>query len=73
MAASVSSETNAGARYGEALASREHKLRGKLKYFFMNPCDKFYAKRRFPYKLVIQLLKIIFVTVQVSVLVKIIR
>uniref|UniRef100_A0A665U1P4 Mucolipin-1-like n=1 Tax=Echeneis naucrates TaxID=173247 RepID=A0A665U1P4_ECHNA len=39
-------------------------LRRKLKYFFMSPCDKYHAKGRKPYKLILQLLKIIIVTAQ---------
>ncbi|KAJ8378537.1 hypothetical protein AAFF_G00239200 [Aldrovandia affinis] len=42
----------------------EEELRLKLKYFFMSPCDKFHAKGRKPFKLGLQLLKIIIVTVQ---------
>ncbi|XP_056892707.1 mucolipin-1a [Takifugu flavidus] len=42
----------------------EECLRRKLKYFFMSPCDKFHAKGRKPYKLILQLLKIIIVTAQ---------
>ncbi|XP_034713094.1 mucolipin-1a isoform X1 [Etheostoma cragini] len=42
----------------------EEAIRRKLKYFFMSPCDKFYAKGRKPYKLILQLLKIIIVTAQ---------
>eukprot|EP00066_Takifugu_rubripes_P021571 XP_011610837.1 PREDICTED: mucolipin-1 [Takifugu rubripes] len=42
----------------------EECLRRKLKYFFMSPCDKYYAKGRKPYKLILQLLKIIIVTAQ---------
>uniref|UniRef100_A0A8C1ZLT5 Mucolipin 1b n=1 Tax=Cyprinus carpio TaxID=7962 RepID=A0A8C1ZLT5_CYPCA len=42
----------------------EHALRRKLKYFFMSPCDKYHAKGRKPFKLALQLLKIIIVTVQ---------
>uniref|UniRef100_A0A8C2JYK5 Mucolipin 1b n=1 Tax=Cyprinus carpio TaxID=7962 RepID=A0A8C2JYK5_CYPCA len=44
--------------------SEESALRRKLKYFFMSPCDKYHAKGRKPYKLALQLLKIIIVTVQ---------
>uniref|UniRef100_A0A674BH80 Mucolipin TRP cation channel 1a n=1 Tax=Salmo trutta TaxID=8032 RepID=A0A674BH80_SALTR len=44
--------------------SEEEALRRKLKYFFMSPCDKFHAKGRKPFKLGLQLLKIIIVTVQ---------
>lgn len=43
----------------------EEAIRRKLKYFFMSPCDKYHAKGRKPYKLVLQLLKIIIVTAQV--------
>ncbi|XP_030649340.1 mucolipin-1b [Chanos chanos] len=42
----------------------EEALRRKLKYFFMSPCDKYHAKGRKPFKLVLQLLKIVIVTVQ---------
>lgn len=44
----------------------EEALRRKLKYFFMSPCDKYHAKGRKPFKLGLQLLKIIIVTVQVD-------
>lgn len=43
----------------------EEALRRKLKYFFMSPCDKYHAKGRKPFKLALQLLKIVVVTVQV--------
>lgn len=43
----------------------EEALRRKLKFFFMSPCDKYHAKGRKPWKLILQLLKIIIVTVQV--------
>uniref|UniRef100_A0AAY4BBF1 Polycystin cation channel PKD1/PKD2 domain-containing protein n=1 Tax=Denticeps clupeoides TaxID=299321 RepID=A0AAY4BBF1_9TELE len=43
---------------------REEELRRKLKYFFMSPCDKYHAKGRKPFKLGLQLLKILIVTVQ---------
>ncbi|XP_028311640.1 mucolipin-1b isoform X2 [Gouania willdenowi] len=42
----------------------EEALRRKLKYFFMSPCDKYHAKGRKPFKLGLQLLKIVTVTVQ---------
>lgn len=45
----------------------EEAIRRKLKYFFMSPCDKYHAKGRKPYKLILQLLKIIIVTAQVCV------
>ncbi|KAG8437220.1 hypothetical protein GDO86_008064 [Hymenochirus boettgeri] len=40
------------------------KLRRKLKFFFMNPCEKFRARGRKPWKLCIQILKIAVVTIQ---------
>uniref|UniRef100_A0A3Q3S1F9 Mucolipin TRP cation channel 1b n=1 Tax=Mastacembelus armatus TaxID=205130 RepID=A0A3Q3S1F9_9TELE len=46
------------------LSEEEEALRRKLKYFFMSPCDKYHAKGRKPFKLGLQLLKIITVTVQ---------
>ncbi|KPP59590.1 Mucolipin-1-like, partial [Scleropages formosus] len=42
----------------------EEALRRKLKYFFMSPCDKYHAKGRKPFKLGLQILKIIVVTIQ---------
>ncbi|XP_031827310.1 mucolipin-3 [Nomia melanderi] len=42
----------------------EEKMRRKLKFFFMNPIEKWQAKRRFPYKFIVQVIKIILVTVQ---------
>eukprot|EP00063_Salmo_salar_P074127 XP_014048962.1 PREDICTED: mucolipin-1-like isoform X2 [Salmo salar] len=48
----------------ELKQQQEEALRRKLKYFFMSPCDKYHAKGRKPFKLVLQLLKILIVTVQ---------
>ncbi|CAI9547367.1 unnamed protein product, partial [Staurois parvus] len=42
----------------------EDQLRRKLKFFFMNPCEKFRARGRKPWKLCIQILKIGLVTIQ---------
>lgn len=42
------------------------KMRRKLKFHFMTPCEKFKARKRKPWKLVIQLAKIIILTSQVS-------
>lgn len=39
-------------------------VRRKLKYFFMNPIDKWRAKGRLPWKLGLQVLKIVLVTAQ---------
>ncbi|XP_016372872.1 mucolipin-1-like [Sinocyclocheilus rhinocerous] len=40
----------------------EEAVRRKLKYFFMSPCEKYQAKGRKPFKLVLQILKILIVT-----------
>jgi mucolipin 3 len=42
----------------------EEKMRRKLQFFFMNPIQKWQAKKRFPYKFTVQLIKIILVTMQ---------
>ncbi|XP_041804979.1 mucolipin-3-like [Chelmon rostratus] len=39
-------------------------FRRRLKYFFMNPCEKYRARGRKPWKLMIQILKIAIITVQ---------
>ncbi|KAK4877070.1 hypothetical protein RN001_009576 [Aquatica leii] len=33
----------------------EEKMRRKLQFFFMNPIEKWQAKRRFPYKFMVQI------------------
>jgi len=40
-------------------------MRRRLRFYFMNPLEKWDTKRQFPYKLTIQLVKIFFVTLQV--------
>lgn len=40
-------------------------FRRRLKYFFMNPCEKYRARGRKPWKLMLQILKIAIITVQV--------
>ncbi|KAL8164612.1 UNVERIFIED_CONTAM: Mucolipin-1 [Gekko kuhli] len=47
-----------------SLHPEEEDLRRRLKYYFMSPCDKFRAKGRKPFKLVLQLVKILIVTIQ---------
>lgn len=39
-------------------------MRRKLQFFFMNPIEKWHAKKRFPFKFFVQLIKIILVTLQ---------
>lgn len=41
------------------------RFRRKLKYFFMNPCEKYSARGRKPWKLMLQILKIVIITGQV--------
>ncbi|XP_053868622.1 mucolipin-1 isoform X1 [Malaclemys terrapin pileata] len=60
-----SQDGGAGPGVGAAsLLPEEEDLRRRLKYFFMSPCDKFRAKGRKPFKLVLQMIKIIIVTIQ---------
>ncbi|XP_069837639.1 mucolipin-2 [Dendropsophus ebraccatus] len=40
------------------------KLREDVKFYFMSPCDKYRARRQIPWKLVLQVLKIVMVTTQ---------
>lgn len=42
----------------------EERMRRKLRFFFMNPIEKWRARRKFPYKFVVQVIKIILVTFQ---------
>ncbi|XP_068175152.1 mucolipin-3 [Antennarius striatus] len=39
-------------------------LRRKIKYYFMNPCEKYHARGRKPWKLILQIVKIAIITVQ---------
>ncbi|XP_053573916.1 mucolipin-1 [Bombina bombina] len=60
----LSPSPNYGSRLLESPTPEEIQLRRRLKYFFMSPCDKFRAKGRKPYKLALQFIKIILVTIQ---------
>ncbi|XP_015784554.1 mucolipin-3 [Tetranychus urticae] len=40
-------------------------FRRELKYYFMNPIDKWRSKKKFPWKLLLQLTKLIIVTIQI--------
>lgn len=44
---------------------REEALKEDLKFYFMNPCEKYRARRQIPWKLGLQILKIVMVTTQV--------
>ena len=43
------------------------RLRRQLKFYFMSPIDKWRAKGRLPYKLCLQIIKIVFVTIQLII------
>lgn len=47
-----------------ALNQVEEKMRRKLQFFFMNPIEKWKAKRKFPFKFIVQVIKIVLVTFQ---------
>jgi len=40
-------------------------MKAKIKYHYMNPVQKFRARRRKPWKLVVQIVKVFLVTIQV--------
>ncbi|KAI1891990.1 hypothetical protein AGOR_G00149390 [Albula goreensis] len=46
------------------MEDEEEILRDDLKYYFMNPCDKYRTRRNLPWKLGVQVLKIIMITTQ---------
>lgn len=45
-------------------------LRRKIKYYFMNPCEKYHARGRKPWKLILQIIKIAIITIQVHGILK---
>uniref|UniRef100_A0A8C6GLW4 Mucolipin 2 n=1 Tax=Mus spicilegus TaxID=10103 RepID=A0A8C6GLW4_MUSSI len=58
-----------GPHHRSAMASldsevREECLREDLKFYFMSPCEKYRARRQIPWKLGLQILKIVMVTTQ---------
>ncbi|KAM8930545.1 mucolipin-2 [Pelodytes ibericus] len=44
--------------------SEEEHLKEDLRFYFMNPCDKYRARGQVPWKLLLQILKIVMVTTQ---------
>ncbi|XP_040216506.1 mucolipin-2 isoform X2 [Rana temporaria] len=48
----------------EELEREGIKLKEDLKFYFMSPCDKYRARRQIPWKLALQVLKIVMVTTQ---------
>lgn len=63
--------SNGGSVWAESLAHQEQQevesFRRKLKYFFMNPCEKYRARGRKPWKLMLQIIKMVIITIQVHV------
>ncbi|XP_071777844.2 mucolipin-3-like [Centroberyx gerrardi] len=59
---------NGHCSWSDAKQSAESKVvenfRRRLKYFFMNPCEKYRARGRKPWKLMLQILKIAIITIQ---------
>lgn len=58
-----------GPQHRAAMASldsevKEECLREDLKFYFMSPCEKYRARRQIPWKLALQILKIVMVTTQ---------
>lgn len=47
--------------------SNGERLRRHLQFFFMDPIMKWKIRRQFPFKLILQICKIIFITIQVSI------
>ncbi|XP_017137208.1 mucolipin-3 [Drosophila miranda] len=47
-----------------ASSYHEERMRRKLQFYFMNPIEKWQARRKFPYKFVVQIVKIFLVTMQ---------
>ncbi|XP_008291915.1 mucolipin-2 isoform X1 [Stegastes partitus] len=43
---------------------KEQNLRDDLRYYFMSPCEKYRARRHIPWKMGVQILKIIMITTQ---------
>uniref|UniRef100_A0A3P8N6L4 Polycystin cation channel PKD1/PKD2 domain-containing protein n=1 Tax=Astatotilapia calliptera TaxID=8154 RepID=A0A3P8N6L4_ASTCA len=44
--------------------AKVERLRRKIKYYFMNPCEKYHARGRKPWKLILQIIKIAIITIQ---------
>ncbi|XP_054451973.1 mucolipin-3 [Anoplopoma fimbria] len=66
--ASRSEETRVNGRCRWSAPTLDTKVvedfRRRLKYFFMNPCEKYKARGRKPWKLMLQILKIAIITIQ---------
>lgn len=44
---------------------KDQSLRDDLNFYFMNPCEKYKARQHVPWKLGVQILKIVMITAQV--------
>lgn len=44
---------------------KDQSLRDDLNFYFMNPCEKYQARQHIPWKLGVQILKIVLITAQV--------
>lgn len=64
MLAGVAQPSSSAAHLSPMSAANEERMRRKLQFFFMNPIEKWQARRKFPYKFVVQVIKIILVTMQ---------
>jgi mucolipin len=54
--------------YSDEYVFLERKMRNRLSFFFMNPIEKWKTRKRFPYKFLIQIIKIVLVTLQVIII-----
>lgn len=63
-AARCQSYGSTGEGCGSWTPDQVDQLRRRIKFFFMDPCSKFKARRHIPWKLMLQVLKIIIITVQ---------
>lgn len=57
-------DTDKQERITQMQSYNEERVRRSLQFFFMNPIEKWKAKRRFPYKFCVQVVKIVLVTIQ---------
>uniref|UniRef100_A0A8C3NGC4 Mucolipin TRP cation channel 2 n=5 Tax=Passeriformes TaxID=9126 RepID=A0A8C3NGC4_GEOPR len=62
--AAGSSKPNVNMMAQSDLDLKEMALKEDLKFYFMNPCEKYRARRQIPWKLALQILKILMVTTQ---------
>lgn len=67
----ASEEPSSGSETGNIMGnlqtspSLREVMKTKIKYHYMNPFQKFRARRRKPWKLVVQIVKIVLITIQV--------